>query len=77
MNPSSPVPATTHDIGSAPGDLRLPAVLLYDGPPRIRVFRYSKEQYTVETVASANDIPGPPTDGSMLWICIEGLAHQK
>ena len=74
MNPSSPVPATTHDIGSAPGDLRLPAVLLYDGPPRIRVFRYSKEQYTVETVASANDIPGPPTDGSMLWICIEGLA---
>jgi len=74
LKPSPSIPATTHNIGSAPGDLHLPANLLYDGPPRIRVFRYSKEQYAVETIASAQDVPGPPTDGSMLWISIEGLA---
>ncbi len=67
--------STAHDSGGRPpGELRLPSTLLYAGIPRVTVTSYSSTFVKGTVVQRLDQIPAAPTDGSILWVSVEGLA---
>ena len=64
------LPRRRTTAGAHPGEIAVdPAAL----QPTIHLFRYSAETFEEQPIESLEEMPGPPTDGQVQWLNIDGL----